>query len=153
MDDETVDDVLFQAVHRLPGRKTHKNIIVRFVSLADKERVFRAASNLPPKSGHSVFTDIPPVLAQKRLTLHDKRKNMTEQEKTELETKIPFHRTNSEEENRWREGENIWTEQNSDRTRTWTWEGSQPYWCKLIESITVNYSGNCVDFLQICDTF
>ena len=51
-----------------------------------------------------VFTDLPPVLAQKRLTLLDKRKSMTEQEK-ELEIQIleglPFHRISSEEENRW----------------------------------------------------
>ena len=81
MAESVVGNMLFQAVHRLPGRKQYPNIIVRFLSLIDKDRVFHAASNLPPNSGHAVFSDLPPELAKRRLDLLEKRRNLPDHER------------------------------------------------------------------------
>ena len=87
MAESVVDNMLFQAVHRLPGRKQYPNIIVRFLSLIDKDRVFHAASNLPPNSGHAVFSDLPPELAKRRLDLLEKRRNLPDYERKKWKLK------------------------------------------------------------------
>ena len=74
---ELVEDFLFQAVHRLPGGKMDKkNIIVRFLSLAERDRVLQAAQKLAPNSGHAVYIDLPPEIGKIRLNLLEKRRNM-----------------------------------------------------------------------------
>ncbi|KAK3091655.1 hypothetical protein FSP39_021600 [Pinctada imbricata] len=58
-----VNEMLFQAAHRLPGKfQGINNIIIRFSSLIDRDEVLDAATKLPPGSGYSVTPDLPPAL-------------------------------------------------------------------------------------------
>ena len=81
MKSSLVEKMQFQAVHRLKSGKAGHNMIVRFVSLADKDRVFQAARSLPPNSGHAIFGDLPPILAKRRLHLLEQRKQKPEHER------------------------------------------------------------------------
>ena len=74
---ETVDDMEFQACHRLPGgTEVKNNIILRFANLLDRDDVLSYAMKLPPKSGYSVVVDLPKSVAMLRGLLLKKRSEM-----------------------------------------------------------------------------
>ena len=80
--DDILESMQFAACHRLPGGPdAKKNIIVRFVSLLDRDDVLALAMKLPAKSGYSVVPDLPPELAEVRHKLLLKRKDMPADEK------------------------------------------------------------------------
>ena len=55
---EEIDNIQFAAVHRLKFRsKRRKDIIVRLVSLIDRDEMLMAARKLVPGSGFSVVPD------------------------------------------------------------------------------------------------
>lgn len=84
INDDVVNLMLFQAVHRLPnGPEGKRNIIVRFLSLMDRDIVLnQALSALGSKSGFSVVPDLPPPLARLRYELLGERKQMSPEERS-----------------------------------------------------------------------
>ncbi|VDI31670.1 Hypothetical predicted protein [Mytilus galloprovincialis] len=69
---ERIEKMLFQAVHRLPGKESDKEkrkIIVRFNSLIDRDDVLAAGMKLKRGSGYSVVPDVPPSVAKQRFNL------------------------------------------------------------------------------------
>ncbi|KAK3106411.1 hypothetical protein FSP39_019435 [Pinctada imbricata] len=77
-----VQNMLFQAAHRLPGQYHGvKNIIIRFVSLIDRDEVLDAAIKLSPGSGYSVTPDLPPSLNYLRSKLLKQRWEMPPDER------------------------------------------------------------------------
>ena len=86
---ESVDEIHFQACHRLPsGPEGKKNIIVRFCSLLDRDDILALAMKLPPKSGYSVVVDLPKSVAERRSALLKKRAEMPEAERKK--TKVVY---------------------------------------------------------------
>ncbi|OWF53285.1 hypothetical protein KP79_PYT04602 [Mizuhopecten yessoensis] len=82
--DDVVAQMLFQAVHRLPnGPIGKRNIIVRFLSLMDRDFVLnQALSVLEPKSGFAVVPDLPFSLANLRYELLGERRQMRQEERS-----------------------------------------------------------------------
>lgn len=79
---ETVENMTFQAVHRLKGGKPdRKNIIARWVNLEQRDAVLTAARRLPPGSGLSVLVDLPPDLATDRDDILRYRATLSQEEK------------------------------------------------------------------------
>lgn len=79
---DTAESILFQAVHRLPGGKqTHRNVIVRFSNLIDRDEILERARKLPPRSGTSVVPDLPPEIGERRAKLLKRRWEMSEPER------------------------------------------------------------------------
>ena len=77
LDNTDPGSMLFQACHPLPSPRPTKPVIVRFVKMADRERVLRALPKLKGKKKPiSVRTDLPPTLRQKRAELEKKRKEL-----------------------------------------------------------------------------
>ena len=77
---DTAESILFQAVHRLPGGKqTHRNVIVRFSNLIDRDEILERARKLPPRSGTSVVPDLPPEIGECRAKLLKKRRAMSDE--------------------------------------------------------------------------
>ena len=67
---EIVKQMSFAAVHRLPGGdESKRRIILRFVSLMDRDDVMDAARRLPKGSGHSVIPDLNPEASKLRAKL------------------------------------------------------------------------------------
>ncbi|CAC5423110.1 unnamed protein product [Mytilus coruscus] len=69
---ERIEKMLFQAVHRIPGKKGDKEkrkIIVRFNSLIDRVEVLAAGMKLQRGSGYSVVRDVPPSVEKLRFNL------------------------------------------------------------------------------------
>ena len=65
--EESVNSMLFTAVHRLPsGEADRRNIILRLSSLIDRDDILQAAMRLEAGSGFSVVPDLPPDLATLR---------------------------------------------------------------------------------------
>lgn len=63
----SIDNLQFQAVHRLKGGPDEKkNIIVRLINLGDKDRIMHGLRNLGPNSGFVVTHDLPPKLNEFR---------------------------------------------------------------------------------------
>ena len=87
-----VDQMNFQAVHRIPsGDETKRAIIVRFVSLIDRDMVLsHAIKNLKKGCGFSVVTDLPKPLVDRRFKLLEERKTMSEDDRKK--TKIVYLR-------------------------------------------------------------
>lgn len=83
LDKSYVNSILVQAIHRLQsGDDDKKNIIVRFVSLIDRDTVLnQAISVLRPGCGKAVITDLPPSLSKLRGELLHKRSKMHESER------------------------------------------------------------------------
>ena len=75
---DLLEDMQFQACHRLPGgnNSDKPNIIVRFSSLLDRDDILSLAMKLPPKSGYSVVVDVPKCVAEERAKLLNKRREM-----------------------------------------------------------------------------
>lgn len=79
---ESVDVMPLAAVHRLPGgREGKRNIIVRFVDLADRDMVLNATRNLAGRSGFAVVTDLPPIVAKRRSNLLNTRFQLSQTER------------------------------------------------------------------------
>ncbi|KAK3101459.1 hypothetical protein FSP39_003732 [Pinctada imbricata] len=77
-----VDEMTFQAGHRLPGKfQGVNNIIIRFVNLIDRDDVMSAAMKLAPGSGYSVTPDLPPSVALLRSKLLKERSQLPPNEK------------------------------------------------------------------------
>ena len=67
LDEMVVNGMYFQAVHRLPGGDEHKRrIILRFLSLLDRDDVMEAARRLPKGSGFGVSPDLNPEASMLR---------------------------------------------------------------------------------------
>ena len=67
LDEKVVNGMYFQAVHRLPGGDEHKRrIILRFLSLLDRDDVMEAARRLPKGSGFGVSPDLNPEASKLR---------------------------------------------------------------------------------------
>ncbi|VDI26280.1 Hypothetical predicted protein [Mytilus galloprovincialis] len=86
---ERIEKMLFQAVHRLPGKESDKEkrkIIVRFNSLIDRDDVLAAGMKLKRGSGYSVVPDVPPSVAKLRFNLLNERRALpsSEQRKVHL---------------------------------------------------------------------
>lgn len=83
LDGDRVNNMLFQAVHRLPnGQMGKRNIIVRFLCLMDRDWVLeKAIKALKSGSGYAVVPDLPPDLAKLRYVLLGKRRDMPEAER------------------------------------------------------------------------
>lgn len=76
------ESVIFQAVHRLPGWVEGKrSIIVRFVSLMDRDDVLEAGKKLTRGTGYSVVPDLPPDASRIRSELLNKLRPMPAEEK------------------------------------------------------------------------
>ena len=73
-----LEDMQFQAYHRLPGgnNSDKPNIIVRLSSLLDRDDILSLAMKLPPKSGYSVVVDVPKCVVEERANLLNKRREM-----------------------------------------------------------------------------
>ena len=92
---EDIDNIQCAAVHRLKfGCEQGEDIIVRLVSLVDRDEMLKAARKLVPWSGFSVFPDLPPSLSKLRGELLRRRSEMSvaEKKKTRLVylTRPPF---------------------------------------------------------------
>ncbi|CAG2215804.1 unnamed protein product [Mytilus edulis] len=80
---ERIEKMLFQAVHRLPGKESDKEkrkIIVRFNSLIDRDDVLAAGMKLKRGSGYSVVPDVPPSVAKLRFNLLNERRALSSSE-------------------------------------------------------------------------
>ena len=90
VDQEKVEKMIFQAIHRIPsGEENMKAVIVRFVSLRDRDLVLHhAIKYLTRGCGFSVITDLPKVLATRRYSLIQERRAMEETERRQ--TKIVY---------------------------------------------------------------
>lgn len=94
---EEIDSIQFAAAHRLKFRSERgKDIIVRMVSLIDRDEILKAARKFVPGSGFSVFPDLPPSLSKLRGELLRRRSELSvaEKKKTRLVylTRPPFLR-------------------------------------------------------------
>lgn len=94
---EEIDNIQFAAAHRLKfGSERGKDIIVRMVSLIDRDEILKAARKLVPGSGFSVVPDLPPSLSKLRGELLRRRSELSvaEKKKTRLVylTRPPFLR-------------------------------------------------------------
>jgi hypothetical protein len=77
-----VAKMLFQAVHRLPsGPEDRRNIMIRLVSLQDRENILHHAYKLKPGSGFGVTIDMPPSVAERRRSLLQERAQMPPDQK------------------------------------------------------------------------
>ena len=86
MTNERINNMPFQAVHRLPKGKTgsddRRNIIVRFNSLINRDFCMDSViKNLMAGSGFSVVPDLPPEIAKLRGNLLTKRRNLSSEDK------------------------------------------------------------------------
>ena len=89
--------MITSSFHRLKsGGERGKDIIVRMVSLIDRNEILKAAKKLVPGSGFSVVPDLPPSLSKLRGELLRRRSEMSvaEKKKTRLVylTRPPFFR-------------------------------------------------------------
>ena len=94
---EEIDNIQFAAVHRLKfGSERGKDIIVRMVSLIDRDEILKAARKLVSGSGFSVVPDLPPSLSKLRGELLRRRSEMSVAEKKNTRlvylTRPPFLR-------------------------------------------------------------
>ena len=92
---DEIDTIQFAAVHRLKfGSERGKGIIVRLVSLIDRDEMLKAARKLMPGSGFSVVPDLPSPLSKLRGELPRSRAEIyvAEKKKTRLAylTRPPF---------------------------------------------------------------
>ena len=91
MDEEFAQNVLFTAVHRLPGGIDNKrNVIVRFSSLLDKEDVIQAARQLEKGSGYSFVHDLTQEASKLRASLLQKLRSLPDEERKK--TKLVYLR-------------------------------------------------------------
>ena len=74
--------MITSSFHRLKsGGERGKDIIVRMVSLIDRNEILKAAKKLVPGSGFSVVPDLPPSLSKLRGELLRRRSEMSVAEK------------------------------------------------------------------------
>ena len=87
---DLLEDMQFQACHRLPGgnNSDKPNIIVRFSSLLDRDDILSLAMKLPPKSGYSVVVDVTKCVAEERAKLLNKRREMPIAERQKVQISI-----------------------------------------------------------------
>lgn len=80
---ERINNMPFQAVHRLPkDKEDRRNIIVRFNSLIDRDHVLESAmKTLRAGSGFSVVPDLPPEISKLRGKLLAERRNLSAEAK------------------------------------------------------------------------
>ena len=83
IDRSRVNDMTFQAVHRLPGGEDEgKIIIVRFNRLIDRDLVLESAmKNLKAGTHTSVVPDLPKAIAKKRTELLKERRQLSPDER------------------------------------------------------------------------
>ncbi|KAK3104185.1 hypothetical protein FSP39_025106 [Pinctada imbricata] len=82
MDPNIVGRMIFQAVHRLPGGDESKRpIILRFVSLIDRDDVMDAARRLRRGCGYSVIPDLNPEASRRRSQLLKSLREMSSEER------------------------------------------------------------------------
>lgn len=85
MDTGVVQNIQFQAAHRLPsGKQGKKNIIIRMVSLIDRDEILEAARKLPPGTGVSIYPDLPPEISDLRSKLLNERFALPKDERKKL---------------------------------------------------------------------
>ena len=90
IDEKSVKGMLIANAHRVPRRSDVNNqpdpIIVKFLQMRDREKVYNARKNLKKGSKVSVLTDLPSVLKEKRGELAYIAYNMRTKDK--LQTRI-----------------------------------------------------------------
>ena len=87
--------MITSSFHRLKsGSERGKDIIVRMVSLIDRDEILKAAKKLVPGSGFSVVPDLPPSLSNQRDLLRRRSEMSVADKKTRLVylTRPPFFR-------------------------------------------------------------
>lgn len=74
MDPSIVQNIQFEAAHRLPsGKQGKNNIIIWMLSLIDRDEILEAARKLLPGTGVSIFPDLPPEISDLRSKLLNER--------------------------------------------------------------------------------
>ena len=94
---EEIDNIQFAAAHRLKFRSERgKDIIVRMVSLIERDEILKATRKLVPGPGFSVVPDLPPSLSKLRGELLRRRSEMSVAGKKKIHivyfTRPPFLR-------------------------------------------------------------